>query len=134
MREYPTYISFLLRRSRLAARRKRRGFTLVEVMVVTAIMSVIASIAFPNFVKARTSTRARSCVRQIRTLMGAKEQYALIRRIPTGAVVSMGNLIAEELITSEPVCPDGFPYTVGIVGDDPVCTSGLPGHLLTGPY
>lgn len=134
MREHSTFIGSLLRRSRAAVGRKRPGFSLLEIMVVAAIFSIILSIGFPNYIRARTSTRTRGCVKQIRTLTAAKEQYALLRRVPNGAPVSFANLIADELIFSEPTCPDGFPYTLGLVGDDVVCTSGLPGHNHNGPY
>jgi prepilin-type N-terminal cleavage/methylation domain-containing protein len=134
MREHSEFIPSFLRRSRAAVRRTRPGFSLLEIMVVVAIFSIIISIGFPNYIRARTSARTRGCVKQIRTLTAAKEQYALIRKVPSGAAVSMGNLIAEELINSEPTCPDGFPYTLGTVGEDAVCTSGLPGHTHNGPY
>jgi len=134
MREQPRYLSSFLRRSRAAARRQRPGFSLMEIMVVIAILSVITSIGVPNFIKARTSARTRSCVRQIRTLIAVKEQYALIKKLPQGSAVSMGNLIAAELILSTPTCPDGFPYSLGSIGDDVICTSGLPGHKIDGPY
>jgi prepilin-type N-terminal cleavage/methylation domain-containing protein len=133
MRE-PSKYSFFLRRSRAMARKQRSGFTLLEIMVVVAIFSVIMSIGFPNFIRARTSARTRACVKQIRTLQAAKEQYAMLKRLPQGSAVSMGDLVAQELISSGPICPDGFPYTVGLVGEDVVCTSGLPGHMIDGPY
>ena len=114
--------------------RHQHGFTLLEIMVVVAIFSVLLSIGFSNYVRARNSTQTRACVKQIRTLQAAKSQLAMIRHLPAGTLVSAADLLTEELIRQEPICPMGFSYDLGTLNDEPVCTSGLPGHTHDGPY
>src|SRR5208337_5006652 len=55
---------------------RRRGFTLVEIMIVVAIIGMLASIAVPNFMKARTMARQKSCISNLQSIDGAIETWA----------------------------------------------------------
>jgi len=70
----------------------KTGFTLVEIMIVVAIIGLLAAIAIPNFVRARESAQLNSIANNLRILEGAKEQYALENKLPTTANVDMGLL------------------------------------------
>src|SRR5271155_3149714 len=55
----------------------RRGFTLVEIMIVVAIIALLASIAVPNFLRARKRSQATRILEDLRLLDSATDQYAI---------------------------------------------------------
>ncbi|MCG3176352.1 MAG: Type II secretion system protein G [Candidatus Omnitrophica bacterium] len=103
-------------------RRNSKGFTLVEIMIVVAIIGLLAAIAVPNFVQARNTSRANACVNNLRIIDAAKEQDALENNIATGA--ASPNHLNYIKGGALPTCPGGGNYTVGNVGADPTCSLG----------
>ena len=57
--------------------KNQKGFTLVEIMIVVAIIGLLAAIAIPNFVKARARAREPSEVQTMRVIASAYEQYVI---------------------------------------------------------
>jgi len=101
---------------------RRGGFTLVEIMIVVAIIGLLATMAIPSFVRARENSRTRVCVNNLRQLDGAKDQAALENRMGTGADVS--SLVAPYLKAGIPVCPlENTSYKLNLVGTFPECQS-----------
>ena len=56
---------------------KRAGFTLVEIMIVVAIIALLAAIAVPGFLRARKRSQASKIINDLRMISGAIDQYAI---------------------------------------------------------
>ena len=68
---------------------RKAGFTLVEIMIVVAIFGLLAAIAIPNFLRARSTSQQNACINNLRQLDGAQQQWALEKgHGPTDAVAS----------------------------------------------
>ena len=67
-----------------AQMKKQQGFTLVEIMIVVAIIGLLAAIAIPSFMKARTTSQAKACINNLRQIESAKEQWALAAGMAQG--------------------------------------------------
>ncbi len=111
--------------SRFTIRRRRGGFTLIEIMIVVLIIGILLAIAVPNFMKARESSRTKSCVANLKQIESAKEQWAMDTRAASGAAVTDANLFGAALyIKVKPLCPSGGDYTIGNVDANPTCSIG----------
>lgn len=107
--------------------KKKKGFTLVEIMIVVLIIGILLAIAVPNFVRARETSRTRTCIGNLRQIDSAKEQFAMEARLAAGAAVTQANLVPDYL-RSFPACPSGGTYTIATVGTNPSCS--VAGHAL----
>ncbi len=97
--------------------RNKRGFTLVEIMIVVAIIGILASIAIPNFIRARIQSNAKACVNNLKQISGAKAQYALEFRLTGSSSVSpFANLTVYLMNPNATTCPtNGSAYTGDVV-------------------
>lgn len=65
----------------------KKGFTLVEIMIVVAIIGLLAAIAIPSFMRARTTAQANACINNLRQVEAAKDQRALEAGLSNGAAI-----------------------------------------------
>jgi prepilin-type N-terminal cleavage/methylation domain-containing protein len=68
---------------------KRAGFTLVEIMIVVAIIALLAAIAVPGFLRARKRSQASKVINDLRLISAAVDQYAIENAKTTGAPVAV---------------------------------------------
>jgi len=71
-----------------AINKRRGGFTLVEIMIVVAIIALLAAIAVPGFLRARKRSQASRILNDLRMIDSAVDQYAIETNRTTGATVN----------------------------------------------
>ena len=100
------------------------GFTLLEIMIIVAIIGLLAALAVPNFLKARATSQRTSCINNIRQIDAAIQQWALELKKPVTATVTETD--ATPYLKNTVRCPAGGTtfadsYTLNTVADMPVC-------------
>lgn len=118
---------------------RRGGFTLVEIMIVVAIIALLAAIAVPGFLRARKRSQAAKVINDLRLIDSAVDQYAIETTKPSGAAVNVsdwtnylkkdtqlfvtgadifGNAFGAQTVDSHPKVPSGTYDSLSDVADN----------------
>jgi prepilin-type N-terminal cleavage/methylation domain-containing protein len=108
--------------------RAESAFTLVEIMIVLAILGLLVAIAVPYYVNQRSTTQANLCVNTMLKLDDAACLFALERGKKTGDAVNypqdLTPYIKPSAANQIPKCPAGGNYSLATVGAHPACSLG----------
>ncbi len=102
--------------------RRNFGFTLVEIMIVVAIIGLLAAIALPNFVKARGRAQQNACIENLRQISGSIAQFALELKKQDTDAVALTDVAPYLKGGVVPGCPANGTYATTTVAVNPTCT------------
>jgi len=128
----------------------KKGFTLVEIMIVVAIIGLLAAIAIPSFMKARTTSQKNACINNLRQIESAKDQYSIEVGRSNGWVFTSDTVAFTTLVSATvgyikgyPACPASddanakgtvlrsvADYLVHPIGSNPGCQKVTSDHVL----
>jgi prepilin-type N-terminal cleavage/methylation domain-containing protein len=115
------------------------AFTLIEIMIVVALIAVLASIAIPSFIQARERTRMVTCIQNLKVIDNSIQQWAMETHKQSGTPVTSADI--RPYIKDLPVCPSGGitfadSYEISLTDTSPLClrvTSGPHAHREISP-
>ena len=103
----------------------KKGFTLVEIMIVVAIIAILAAVAIPNFIKYRKTSQKNACISNLKQIQAAVEQCKLAGKEVNDTNIyggGEGDNATDGYIKVKPKCPaTSADYTLPEGEADPVC-------------
>ena len=116
---------------------RRQAFTLVEIMIVVAVIALLAAMVIPNLVRARATSQANACINNLHKISDASDEFAIENNKTTGDHVSLNRDLTPYIKMNAtgklPICPVHGTYGIENIGDHPVCSVGdnvNPNHIL----
>jgi prepilin-type N-terminal cleavage/methylation domain-containing protein len=110
-------------------RARRRGFTLLEILIVVAVLGILVGMAFPNFLKSRTNAQKQICIENLSQIESAKQIWGVENGQTDGDGPSDADLFgATRYMKHKPNCPARGTYDLTTVGVNATCT--IAGHTL----
>ena len=98
------------------------GYTLIEIMIVVAVIGLLASIATPHFIRTTQTTTRGTCLNNLRLIAAAKDQWAMENDVGAGTEC-LHIQLNPYFKHGVPLCPRGTAYKLCPIGCDPVCVS-----------
>jgi prepilin-type N-terminal cleavage/methylation domain-containing protein len=110
-----------MKTSRFHAR--RRGFTLLEILIVVSVLGILVGMAFPNFLKSRTNAQKQMCIENLSQIESAKQIWGVENgRADGDSPVDADLFGATRYMKLKPKCPAGGTYDLTAVGANATCT------------
>ena len=126
--------------------RKQKGFSLIELLIVVAIILIIAAIAIPNLLRSRMAANEASAVGSIRSINTAQVTYAStypdvgfatdlasLGGTPGGSATSAAALLLDPVLgcATSPCQKSGYKFSIGGTSGTPVVTYNVTGVPVT---
>jgi prepilin-type N-terminal cleavage/methylation domain-containing protein len=111
----------------------RAGFTLIEIMIVMAIIGIVALVSIPNYVRSRNQTQKNVCINNLRTIDRLTQQWAFEnQKLGSGSyLLNDSTLLSHFKGSVLPLCPGYGSYSPGATSaGEPTCSLAALGHTL----